>query len=139
MFQLLVRGALLVEHLRLGIAQRGGHPPAQLRLLFNDRQLVDGRTMSDYNIQRGAVITLVKLALLRDIVVATPGGQTIVLEVHISETIDHIKARMSAALVGRIPPDFLRLTLGGNLLEHGRRTVSDYNIQPDDVLTVSHA
>ena len=85
-FQLLVRGALLVEHLRLGIAQRGGHPPAQLRLLFNDRQLVDGRTMSDYNIQRGAVITLVKLALLRDIVVATPGGQTIVLEVHIAET-----------------------------------------------------
>ena len=138
-FQLLASGAFLVEQLRLGIARRVGHPPAWLRLLFGDRQLADGGTLSDYNIQEGTVITLVKLPVRLHIFVATPDGRTTPLEVRTSDTIDHIKARVSAALVGRIPPDQLRLTFAGNLLEDGRRTVSDYNIQHYNVLALSHA
>ena len=141
-FQLLASGAFLVERLREGIARRVGHPPAWLRLLFGDRQLADGGTLSDYNIQEGTVITLVKLPVRLHwihIFVETPDGRTTPLEVRTSDTIDHIKARVSAALVGRIPPEWLRLTFAGNLLEDGRRTVSDYNIQHYSVLTLSHA
>ena len=138
-FQLLAGGAFLVEQLRLGIARRVGHPPEWLGLLFGDRQLADGGTLSDYNIQEGTVITLVKLPVRLHIFVATPDGRTTPLEVRTSDTIDHIKTRMSAALDGRIPPDQVRLMFAGNVLQDGSRTVSDYNIQHYNVLTLSHA
>lgn len=47
-----------IEEVKSRIAEAEGIPIDQQRLIFGKRQLEDGRSLSDYNIQRGAELTL---------------------------------------------------------------------------------
>ena len=117
-----------IEHVKNKIREKLKIPSEQQCLWFARKKLENGRTLSDYDIQRGSTL---HLEVRLQIYVKTHSGHIIIVEVYPSDTMGHVKAIIYDK--EKIPPEQQCLSYAGRQLEDNR-TLRDYSIQKESRL-----
>ena len=100
------------------IQETEGIPPEHQQLIYDDKQLEDGKTLAEYAIQPESTLQLVPAPRKMQIYVKFLHGKTLTMDVEASDTIQKVKEMFQD--VSGIPADQMRLVCAGKYLEEGR-------------------
>ncbi|KAM3413071.1 hypothetical protein ACQJBY_004313 [Aegilops geniculata] len=114
------------------IEDKEGIPAGHQRLIFENEQLVGGRTLKDYNVKERSTLELVFRGM--HIFVETPGVMTKTLEVENADTIYSVKAKLFDE-TGYVP-GMQRIMFAGRELEEAR-TLADYDVQNNSTVRLA--
>ncbi|RWR81151.1 Ubiquitin, related [Cinnamomum micranthum f. kanehirae] len=117
-----------IEDVKVMIESFLGVPLNAQQLIHAEKTLTDSCTLIDYNISQGSTLHLMSLV---QIFVKTWEGKIITLEVHISDTINHVMAKIEKKL-GTFPCRHHLVFSGRQLKNH--LSLADYNIQKESTL-----
>ncbi len=131
-----------IEKIKEKIKEREGYPPDKQILLFNGRNLEDGKTLADYNIQKESTINMFMKIRGHDpkTIYIMHKGKKREIKICLCRHVEYLKEYIQKEL--GIKPECQELRLNGKILKEGKDILSlgvkeysiiDLNIIPDEL------
>ena len=119
-----------IDNTKRRIQDKGGIPPEEQCLTFEDKELQDGHTLTDYSIQYGSVLDLRRVEFIK-IAIKWPSGKTTALEGRPNDSIESVKLQIRDKK--GIATDQQCLIFADMQLEDGH-TLKGYKVRNESVL-----